>query len=131
MEHTKQTSNLNELFYVEFEKGQTDFITSEKLKSISEDLKKRDFEGKIVSLKKFKPLAQQKDEISDLHFNLRTNTQLLEALIDRAYKLEENSSDYVDLMNNISHFIHSNIIAIAQRKLSELNSVLELEENKD
>lgn len=121
----QQTTNSNDLFYIEFEKGQSDFITPEQLQSISEDLKQRKFEGKITSLKKIKPLSEQKFELSDLIFHLRTNTELLEVLLQQAFKLDDKPQNYFDLMNQISHFISSNIISISQSKVSDLNSVIE------
>ncbi len=129
--NNSQTSNTNELIYIEFEKGQSDFITPEELKTISGPVKKREFEGNLVSIKKFKPLKDQSFQLDELVFELKTNVSILNSLVKSSFDLDEKPREYVELLNNISIFIHSNIIEIANIKLNELNSVLEFEENKE
>ena len=83
----------------------------------------------LLSVKQVKPLSEQRSELDRLAFDLKNNAEILGALITNLYKLEDSSKQYIDALENISHFANRNIIDSTKQVIDDLNSVLEYETN--
>ncbi len=129
MQNSIPQEALNELFYVEFSNGGSAFITFQKFQELTESLKTKVLPGSVTNIAKVKSLSDQKVNLDSLVFELKSATSILQSLVNQAFLLDENSQQYIELMNNISYFIHRDIIEVARRKVSELNSVMEYEED--
>lgn len=126
------TSNIQsgKLLRIDFD-NYFDVIDAAKAKeTISEILNTHASLGTDISIRNLFPLGEQKILLEDLQFELKRNTEILQVLIDAVFKLDDNSKEFLDMMNNISLFIYTNIKDVVEKKLHDLNEVLEYEENR-
>lgn len=126
--HKTQPTKL--LVKAEFNNGAVDYLTDDQLSRISEICKGEyieEIKGEIESIKTVESFSNQSSAISGLYYELRQSVEILQHLVSAVYKLDVNSKEYGDALNNISYFIHRNIIDESKRVVDELNSVLEYE----
>lgn len=126
----QSSQTAKKLFKAEFTDGAYDYLKDDQLSRISEICKGEyieEIKGEIESIKTVESFSNQIGAISSLHYELRQSVEILQHLVSAVYKLDVNSKEYGDALNNISYFIHNNIIDESKRVVDELNSVLEYE----
>lgn len=121
-----ETNSKDNLFLVSYN-STCQLFTSDEMNKLEKPFIKSDLQGKINSIKQVSPINEQRSELDSLTFELKMNSQILESLVQKLYKLEDNSKEYIDALENISFFVHHNIIDLTKEKIDVLNSVLEYE----
>lgn len=124
---TNNTHTAKKLFKAEFTDGAVDYLTDDQLSRISEICKEEFIKGEVKSIQPVNNLSDQRGAINGLYFELMQSVEILQHLLSSVYKLDVNSKEYKDALNNISYFVHRNIIDESKRVIDELNSVLEYE----
>jgi len=128
--NTPQTSP-EKLFRIKFD-NYFDIIDSQKIKeTISKILDTHETIGNDVSIRKIDSLSMQRFKLESLPYTLKTSAEILEILLSAVIKLNDKPKEHLDLMNNISDFISTNIIDSTKEIVDDLNEVLEYEGNKN
>ncbi len=116
-------TNSTDLYLVSFQNSCIVY-TDEAMRDLEKPLLASD-NNQVQSVRKVKPLSEQRSELDSLTFELKMNSQILESLVQKLYDLKDDSKEYVDALENISFFVHHNIIDLTTEKIADLNSVLE------